>query len=216
MSASVRLGAILWVLCLQFFLGQLVAQLAWPQYSMVLDDISVLGATVCGAANTSPDGTAYVCSPLNLVFNASLALQGMLSALGALLTWRAWPRGWMTATGLALAIIGGLGTSMAGIFAYNVNLPLHALGALTDFTLANVGFILLGVVLLRHDARGLGTFSIAVGALSLTAFVLYVTGTYFGLGRGIIERVVAYPQTLWYAVMGIALLRTRTSAFRTA
>lgn len=212
MSGQVRLGAVLWVVCAQFFLGQFVAQLAWPEYSMIHDDISVLGATVCGTANTSPDGTAYVCSPLNLVFNASLALQGILSALGAWLTWRAWPRGRLTSAGLILAIVGGIGTSMAGIFPYNVNLPLHALGAVTDFTLANVGFILLGVMLLRHGARGLGTFSIGVGVLSLAAFVLYVTGTYLGLGRGVIERTVAYPQTIWYVAFGIAILRGRTAA----
>lgn len=212
MSATVRVGALLWVLCLQFFLGQFIAQLAWPAYSMVIDDISVLGATVCGAENTSPDGTAYVCSPLNLVFNASLALQGVLSALGAILTWSAWPRSRMTAVGLSLAVIGGVGTAMAGIFPYNVNLPLHGLGALTDFTLANIGFILLGVVLTRHGSRALGSFSIAAGIVSLAAFVLYVSGVHFGV-RGIVERFVAYPQTVWYVVMGIAILSNRVPAF---
>jgi hypothetical membrane protein len=105
-----------------------------------------------------------------------------------------------------LAVIGGVGTTMAGLFPYNVNLPLHAVGALTDFTLANVGFILLGVSLLGAARSRLGWFSIAMGTLSLIAFVLYVTGTYLGIGRGIIERVVAYPQTIWYVVLGLAIL----------
>ena len=86
--------------------------------------------------------------------------------------------------------------------------------------LGTIGLVLassvLGIVLLRHQARALGVFSIVVGAISLAAFVLYVSGTYFGIGRGIIERVVAYPQTIWYVAMGFAILRRWTPGLLSA
>ena len=100
-------------------------------------------------------------------------------------------------------------TALACLSPYDVNLPLHALGALTDFTVANIGFILLGLVI-RPASPRLAAFSMLAGIISLAGLVLYIAPTHFGLPRGIAERITAYPQTIWFVVIGIALLTGRS------
>ena len=80
MSTQIRLGAILWLLTVQLFVAQFVAQAAWPAYSPVDMDISALGLTACQGVD--PNALAMACSPLNLVFNASMVLNGVLVVLG--------------------------------------------------------------------------------------------------------------------------------------
>jgi hypothetical protein len=66
-----------------------------------------------------------------------------------------------------------------------------------------------GLTLLQHGrpARRIAVFSLAAGLLGLTGLVCLATRYYFGLGVGGMERVTAYPFTLWIAGMGVWLLR---------
>src|SRR5215217_3145577 len=122
MTSQIRLGAIFWLLTVEFFVAQFVAQAAWPTYSMINEDISNLGL-VCG---TDP-----VCSPLNLVFNGGMFLNGLLVLLGVWFTRKLWPAGALTTTALwLLAIGGGDGSMLVGLFPLNVFLPLHIVGAI--------------------------------------------------------------------------------------
>ena len=44
------------------------------------------------------------------------------------------------------------------------------------------------------------------GGVALFALVLYASNAFLGLGEGGIERVVAYPQTVWQIVVGVYAL----------
>ncbi|MET3925364.1 hypothetical protein [Devosia sp. 2618] len=208
MTGQIRLGAIFWLLTIEFFIAQFVAQAAWPAYSMVLDDISLLGVTSCGSfINPAPGGTEPVCSPLSLVFNAGMALNGLLVVLGVWFTRTLWPQGKWTVAALWLLALGGDGSMLVGLFPLNVILPLHMLGAVLSLGIACFGFFLLGVIVWKQH-RTFALYTIATGAIALLGFVLYVAEIYLG-GRGTIERVAAWPHTIWYVVTGLLILRGR-------
>lgn len=204
LTGRVRLGAVCWMLTVEFFLTQLVAQLGWPAYRLVNNDISLLGATVCGIKNPAPHGIGYVCSPLNLVFSLGVVAVGVLIVMGAIFTRPAWPRGRVAAFGLVLLGLGGVGGVLVGVFPFNVRPGIHSLGAGINFVLGNIGVIAMGAALWRHR-RGLGAYSIVTGLVCLVATGLYASGSEF-LGRGILERLAAYPQTVWFMAMGTLLV----------
>ena len=52
----------------------------------------------------------------------------------------------------------------------------------------------------------LRVYSLLSGTLAILALVGYSSGHYLGLGEGGIERVVAYPQTVWLIEIGLFLL----------
>lgn len=205
MNPQIRLGAIFWLLTVEFFIVQFVAQAAWPGYSMLTNDISLLGVTVCeGYMNPAPGGIEPVCSPLNLLFNVGMALNGLLVVLGVWFTRSLWPKGRLTITALWLLAIGGDGSMLVGIFPLNVVLPLHMLGAVLSLFVACFGFLLLAWLLRRRHPT-FALYTAATGGIALVGFVLYVLEIYLG-GRGTIERVAAWPHTIWYMVTGALIL----------
>src|SRR3954469_20961189 len=84
-TRAIRRGAIVWVLAIQFFVAQLIVQLAWPtSFSLRTNYISDLGNTACGPY---PDGDRimYVCSPWHALMNASFIALGVIILVGAAL-----------------------------------------------------------------------------------------------------------------------------------
>ncbi|WDR05721.1 hypothetical protein PSQ90_15940 [Devosia rhodophyticola] len=205
MHISLRTGAIIWLLTVEFFLAQFLAQAFWSDYSMIPNDISLLGATLCGVENPAPDGIEYVCSPLNLVFNAGLAINGILVVLGTWATRSIWPRRRIVLAGLWLLALGGDGAFIAGIFPFNVSMTLHSLGATFALLVGALGFMAIGLATLRTNA-GYAIYSILTGVVCVLASVLYGSEIYLGLGRGVMERFAAWPNTLWYMTTGAMIL----------
>jgi hypothetical membrane protein len=102
--------------------------------------------------------------------------------------------------GFALVAIGGVGVILVGIFPED-SVPLfHGIGAALPFLLGNAGVVLLGIYLTAPLA--FRVFTLILGIAALTALVLYATDHYLGLGEGGIERIVAYPQTIWLIAFG--------------
>jgi hypothetical membrane protein len=121
-----RLGAGLWLLCFQFFVGEQIARLGWAgHYSMARNYISDLGAVRCGG---SP-----ACSSLHWVMNASFVLQGLLIVFGAVLVRGFFPTRLVYRIALALLVIAGVGVLQVGMVPEDVNLRLHLLGAIANF-----------------------------------------------------------------------------------
>ena len=208
MTKQIRLGAIFWLLTVEFFLAQFLAQAAWPGYAMAVEDISLLGVTSCGTfVNPAPGGIMPVCSPLSLVFNLGMALNGMLVVLGVWFTRDFWPPTRLRTIGLWLLALGGDGTMLAGAFPLDTVPVLHTVGAALALGLSCFGFIALARLIWdRH--RVFALYSLATGVLALLGFALYVGEIYLG-GRGTVERLAAWPQTLWYMVTGTLILRGR-------
>src|ERR1700737_1918360 len=92
-----RLGAVCWLLTGEYFVARPIVAAAWPRpYSYLHNYISDLGNTACGPFAYSQTTSVYVCSPLHPLMNASFVVVGLLTVAGAVLTWRAWPRRWLT------------------------------------------------------------------------------------------------------------------------
>jgi hypothetical protein len=223
--ASSRLlwAGISWIGTTQLFIGQFIAQMAVPGYSMIEDDISYLAARRCGPFTDPISGELIeLCSPLHGVMSGSLVATGLLIAIGAPLSVPAWPRLKRTTLGLWMIAASGAGAVISGLFSVDTNAALHGIGALLYFVLASIGISLLGSAM-RMQRPGYAAYSVATGVISLFAFLLFGAGMDFGMGRGTIERIAGYTSNIWFIASGALLIasvrprgRRRDEANRTS
>jgi hypothetical membrane protein len=201
---TVWLGAIVWILAVQFFVAQIVVQSAWvTPFSLTQNFISDLGNTACGPY--PPDSGMYVCSPWHTWMNASFILLGLIILVGAALVRKAFPPGRFRAAGLMLLALAGAGNLAVGFFPEDVNITYHRLGAAAHFILGNLGMVALGIALGRRRLA-LAVYSIVSGLLGLLATTLFISEHYLSMGIGGMERLAAYPLPLWLIVAGISLV----------
>jgi hypothetical membrane protein len=206
---ALRLGAVVWIFAVQFFVLQALVQSSWTTpFSLRENFISDLGNTECGPYPAGSD--SYVCSPWHAAMNASFIVQGLIIVTGGALLFRGFPPGRSRTLGFALLATAGPGLILVGVYPENVNLPPHKLGAGLQFVLGNLGIALLGIVLARAGRRPvLGAFSVLCGVVGVLATWLLVTDRFLGLGIGGMERFAAYPLPIWLIVMGIAFFGSR-------
>jgi hypothetical membrane protein len=189
-------GPVLWMLSVQYFGVQIIAAQAWTTYNWRLNTISDLGNTACGAY-----GGRYVCSPAHVLMNISLIVLGITMFLGSLLIYQQFKGSRRALTGFSCMAAAGLGTVLVGLFPENSVSPLHIAGATLSFLVGNLGLVVLSMAL--SIPRSLRIYTFLSGALALVALALFMNHSYLGLGEGGMERVVAYPQTVWLIVFGI-------------
>ena len=199
------LGAWLYVASVQFFVVQFLVALRFsPGYSVTDNAISDLGNTTCGDWNGR-----YVCSPAHAWMNISFVVLGLTIMLGSALIQPAFTASRATALGFGFFAFGGFGTVLVGLFPEDRVAWLHGLGAALPFLVGNVGLVLLGRSLAAPS--WLRSYTMLSGGVALLALVLYVAGASMGLGDGGVERIVAYPQTVWQIVLGAYVLRQRAT-----
>lgn len=196
-----RVGSILWILSIQYFIVQVVVAAAYVgQFSLSQNTISDLGNTVC-----ADFGDRYVCSPLHLLMNISFISLGITQLIGALLLYKA--AGRKNLMGFACMMLAGVGTVIVGLYPENTIGLMHGIGAALPFVFGNIAMLFLGT---RSDHPAwLKYYSYLSGAVGLTALALFVSHTYLAIGLGGMERVVAYPQTVWMIVLGLYYLRRK-------
>ena len=194
------LGPLLYLSCAQYFIVQVIVGEQWnPPYSWSRNTISDLGNTFCGTFN----GHA-VCSPTHDLMNLSFVLLGVAMLIGSLLNRQANLAQRRSSIGFASMEIAGAGAVLVGLFPENSVSALHGLGAALAFVLGNLAIIVLGATIKIPPL--LRVVSVSLGVLALTALVGYASSHFVGLGQGGIERVVAFPQTVWLVVMGAYML----------
>jgi hypothetical membrane protein len=182
---SAKAGAALFIGTVQFSILLIVSEAVYPGYSVSGNYISDLGATCAGGSCTIP--------PSSSIFNASVALLGLLVLLSSYFLQRSFR--WKPITGLvALTGIGALGV---GVFPETAGY-LHGIFSLIAFLFAGLS----AVVAYRFQTSPLSYFSVVLGAITLLSLVLYVGHYYAGLGPGGMERIVVYPVLLWGAGFG--------------
>lgn len=200
---TLRLGALAWLLAVQFFAAQVFVAAAWPTpYSLKSRVISDLGNTRCGDRARRPGGG--FCSPWHAVMNASFIVVGITMAVGAVLSRNAFRPGWLTWVAVLLFVAAGIGVILVGIYPENESESLHTWGAAMNFLSGNTALILFGLAWPRGAFRW---FSVGAGLAGLAATVLFANGHHLGLGPGGIERVAAYTTASWQIVAGTVLMR---------
>jgi hypothetical membrane protein len=206
----VILGALCWIAGLEFFAAEAIAAAGWPGYSYAEFDISFLGATNCApfadpsSAEIAKDA-GDLCSPRHAWMNAGLVLLGLLHLAGLAATWKAWPRGWATGLGLPALAAAACGAMLVGFAPVDGPVALHHAGAGVSLVTGNLGMLLMGLGL-RERMPALAVFSFVAGVIGLAGLLGYQSHVDFGLGYGTTERAAAYPQTVWYAVLGVLIL----------
>jgi hypothetical membrane protein len=201
------LGAVLWVLSIQYYIAQLIVALSWHnhnQYSWANNTISDLANTHCGTY-----GSRLVCSPLHNVMNISFIVLGCTMIGGALILRRQLERNRLSSLGFGCMALAGVGTILVGLFPENTVSWLHVIGAALPFIFGNLGMLMIGGALEQPSLlRGYTIFS---GLVGLAALACFITSTYLGLGIGGMERFVSYPQSIWMIVFGSYLLLSDSS-----
>ncbi len=190
-DARLRWGALAWLLTLQFFVAETVAQLRFDgPYSRIDDVISELGTSTSPAAS---------------LMNASFVLQGVLIAAGALLLRPALPRpgGGLATTLLAIA---GAGVLVVGVVPLDADGQVHAAGAVAYFLGSSVGLLALAHAL-RPRSELLGSVLAVLGVVATAMSVFFLAGITRYLGDGGTERAAAYLLPVGLALAGAAVAR---------
>ncbi|MCS7124042.1 MAG: DUF998 domain-containing protein [Candidatus Bathyarchaeota archaeon] len=178
-------GALIFAGAVQFILGMLVAECLYPGYSVSKNYISDLGV---GA--TAP------------IFNFSVFLLGaMVLASAYFLRQRVQSR-----TILGFLSLCGIGAMGVGIFPENSPYMLHTVFALIAFLFGALS----AIASYKVQKPPLSYFAVILGLTALVALILFAyseasvnvggapeNAFYLGLGKGGLERMIAYPVLLW-------------------
>ena len=195
-----RIGPLLYLSSFQYFVIQFLVAIRWsPSYSLSRNTISDLGNTVCGRF----DGR-FVCSQFHTLMNLSFVGLGASMIAGSVLMARSVATNRARSWGFTFIAVGGFGVVLVGTFPENANPALHGIGAFLPFFVGNLGVLIFG--LSRGLPRRFRLFSLTCGTASLVALLFYVLADYLGLGEGGLERIVAYPQTIWLILFGVLVL----------
>lgn len=153
------------------FLGIIIAETGYPNYSTANNYISDLGI-----------------GPSAAIFNAALIMGGLLGLVGVFFLSR-WlkNRFFMGLLGLS-----ALGSFLVGVFPEDTGIP-HIIAAFMAFIAGGLA----ASTAYRHTKAPFRQVSVVLGATSLLAFALLLTGVHLGLGAGGMERMIAYPNLLW-------------------
>jgi hypothetical membrane protein len=172
-----RAGTLLVVGVGQFAFCFALAEIYYPGYNVSSNVISDLGATckssVCKFVQPSSD-----------IFNASVALMGVMLILTAYYLWKG-------SGSRSLSLF----EALAGVGAMGVGIFNESFGAAHVFFSA-LTFVSAGIqaLLVFKVAKAPYSYiSTVMGVVTLVATGLYVSDTYLGLGQGGMERMVAYP-----------------------
>jgi hypothetical membrane protein len=201
------LGPAIFTAASLYFLIQIIV--AWvfiPSYSLVTNSISDLGETSCGGY-----GSPGMCSPRWWLMNyAGFVLLGLIMVIGSALLYHEFteraPRERRAAMfGFGLMALAGVGSILVGFFPENKNRTMHILGAFLAIAIGNIAILVLGSMLTLPESmrRSMLIFS----SLALAALFCFASHRSFGIGRGMMERIAAYPVTIWLIAFALYVWR---------
>jgi len=177
------LGALFFVGAAQFILVIVIAEARYPGgYSLATNALSNLGV-----------------GQTALLYSAWITVCGALALVGSLLGRRTLGAGLTTTLAVAGACAVGVGLS-----AVRTSAP-HVAFAIAAYIFLTVS-VLISYRVLRPP---LSYFSVSLGVISIVALVLFVTHHNLGIGKGGMERMIAYPILVWALGFGGSLMGTK-------
>jgi hypothetical membrane protein len=181
-------GLLLFVGGVQCLLGIIVAEALYIGYSTSENYISDLGV-----------------GPSALIFNSSVFLLGVFAVAGAYFIRRAFNSRLYS----VLLVVTGIGAMGVGLFTEDAGM-IHGVFSLITFLFAGIS----AIVSYKLEKPPFSYVSVVLGVVSLLALVLFASGIYLGLGKGGMERMIAYPVLLWAIGFGGHLAGMDTSTTR--
>jgi len=178
------LGALFFVGAAQFILMIVIAEARYPGgYNVAINALSNLGVGQTEYANA-------------LLYSAWIAVFGAFAFIGSLLGRRT------LGTGLTVTLAAAGACAMGvGLFPVRISAP-HVVFAIAAFVFAAVS-VIISYRVLRPP---LSHFSVGLGIVSLVAILILVTQHDLGIGKGGMERMVAYPIFIWALGFGGSLI----------
>jgi len=167
-------------------LGIIVSEAFYPGYSTSENVISDLGV-----------------GPSSIIFNSSVFILGVFILFGAYFIHKAFKVGVFSVL-VALAGVGAIGV---GIFTEDVRI-VHRVFSLIVFLFGGLS----AVASYKLQKPPLSYFSAVLGFIVILALILFGSGNYLGLGRGGMERMIAYPALLWTVMFGGYLMGKSSGA----
>ncbi len=208
MDRKTLLGAAAWILALQFFVVQGIVQAAWTTpFSLAHNMISDLARETCGPLVRAP-GYEVACSPLHGLMNLSIAANGILIPVGALLARRAWPTTVPMTLALGMIMLTAPGHALVGLWPSDTGPAMHFAGAASILALGNPGMVLAGWAAWARY-RGRAVTSLVLGLTGIAGTLLFMREVDLGIGLGGMERIAFYPLTLWCGIQGLAIALSR-------
>jgi hypothetical membrane protein len=172
-----------------------------PAYNPVTDTISDLQAVNCGTFMG-----AYVCSPLHVLANLSVAALGLLIIAGSLSLRRQLPGGRRRDVAVGLLGVAGLAAFANAFTPEDVTLTGDTVTAIVAFLGANFGLIQIGRAMSMEPGwRGYRLFSQALGTVGVVALILDGFGVGTAIGMGTIEWLIVGPILVWAPATGLRL-----------
>jgi hypothetical membrane protein len=172
-------GLCLFIGGIQCVLGIIIAEALYPGYSTSENYISDLGV-----------------GPSSLIFNSSVFVLGVLGISAAYFIHREGISKVFVII-FAAASIGAMGV---GLFTEHAGY-LHTVFSLITFLFGSIS----AIISYKVERQPLSHLYVALGIISLAALVLFASNNYLGLGKGGMERIIAYPTLLWTIAMGASL-----------
>ena len=165
------------ILCI---LGIIIAESLYPGYSTSKNYISDLGV-----------------GPSALIFNSSVVLLGLMAVIAAYLLHEEFHSA-LFSINVTLAGVGAIGV---GIFTEHAGV-VHTFFSLITFLFAGLS----AVNSYKLQKFPLSYFFAGLGVISLSALILFGSDIYLGLGKGGMERMIAYPSLIWSISFGSSLI----------
>lgn len=176
-------GALIFVGATQFILGMLLAECLYPNYSVSENYISDLGRL---DATSAP------------VFNSSVFVLGLTVVAGAYFLRKIV----QNKAFLSILILCGIGAMGVGIFPEDFGI-IHFIVSIIAFLFGALS----AIASYKFQKPPLSYFAVILGVISLVALILFGMEAYLGLGKGGMERMIAYPILLWAIGFGGYLIK---------
>ena len=132
------------------------------------------------------------------IFDVSVILYGLFIIAGAYFFQRVFKNRLFT----SLLVIWGVAEFGVGIVAENISLPVHVVFALVAMVFGGAS----AIMSYKFVKSPLSYISVILGAVTLSALVLFISGVYLGLGLGGMQRFIIYPISLWSLGFGAHLI----------
>jgi hypothetical membrane protein len=175
-------GLLIFIASAQFILALKISEALYPNYSVSLNYISDLGV-----------------GPSSFIFNSSVFLLGLLTFISAyLLSKYKWKEF------LFCLFLTGIGAMGVGFFTENFGL-LHTVFSFFVFFFGALS----SIFSYKIQKSPFSFLSVLLGLISLVSLILFGSGVYLNLGKGGMERMIAYPILIWALGFGGSLASSK-------